>query len=501
MKTLIITVGTRQIGWRCKDGVVRSLGADGDRGHPKHIDQLFAEFGIERGYHGDEHKPEFRWSVRYLGDLLYRHCVKINDFSNVELLLDGAILETAIKNGLDHIILWGTDQPEETFWNFRRADTLWLAKLMEGKIRQVYPQVEVDVWNPVVPVNKTEEIRQEVEGFILKYALDRLKDQSSQNLTLMIQAKGSVPQIANTLEICAAALMRQCPVEQVIPVEPTPLFEGETARIATEFKTISLGQYFWPVERERIVSAWKRGDFTEAAVWLESHRDRYESIYKLARHIALASNGEAKASFLELRNWSSSRAVAGLIPPSQLQTWREQLSNLTQKQPIVGISYQLAWEEVLFIELALRRANCTIAFMQFAQLAERLLYVQCKANRWLQNQVIVPQESYRGRLEDYNAGFGGLLRGWYRVNKFDANHQWVKLTDAIREKRNEVVHQGKSVNEAEIRSLWRNIGCDDSLSIFELMLQVLHKVTENQWKPPSNLLLRSLYEWGLEKLS
>ncbi|MFM7219286.1 MAG: hypothetical protein ACKO21_03545 [Nodosilinea sp.] len=25
MKTLIITVGTRQVGWKCKDGVVRSL--------------------------------------------------------------------------------------------------------------------------------------------------------------------------------------------------------------------------------------------------------------------------------------------------------------------------------------------------------------------------------------------------------------------------------------------------------------------------------------------
>ena len=29
--TLIITVGTRQIGWQCDDGIVRCFGTDGDR--------------------------------------------------------------------------------------------------------------------------------------------------------------------------------------------------------------------------------------------------------------------------------------------------------------------------------------------------------------------------------------------------------------------------------------------------------------------------------------
>ncbi|HIK56556.1 MAG TPA: hypothetical protein IGS37_15515 [Synechococcales cyanobacterium M55_K2018_004] len=69
MKTLIITVGTRQVGWRCKDGIVRSLGADGDRGHPPHIDELYAELGLERGYHSDESKEsKFLkiWEVTFL---------------------------------------------------------------------------------------------------------------------------------------------------------------------------------------------------------------------------------------------------------------------------------------------------------------------------------------------------------------------------------------------------------------------------------------------------
>ena len=56
MKTLIITVGTRQIGWCCKDGVVRCIGADGDRGAPPHIDELYTELGQTRGYHGEIEK-------------------------------------------------------------------------------------------------------------------------------------------------------------------------------------------------------------------------------------------------------------------------------------------------------------------------------------------------------------------------------------------------------------------------------------------------------------
>lgn len=52
MKTLIITVGTRQVGWRCRDGVVRCLGADGARHDPQHTDELYRdELQIERGRH------------------------------------------------------------------------------------------------------------------------------------------------------------------------------------------------------------------------------------------------------------------------------------------------------------------------------------------------------------------------------------------------------------------------------------------------------------------
>ncbi|WP_297050191.1 MULTISPECIES: hypothetical protein [unclassified Thermosynechococcus] len=37
---------------------------------------------------------------------------------------------------------------------------------------------------------------------------------------------------------------------------------------------MSLSEVFWPLERQRIATAGKRGDFTAAKVLLEAHRDR-----------------------------------------------------------------------------------------------------------------------------------------------------------------------------------------------------------------------------------
>ena len=133
--TLIITVGTRQVGWRCHDGSIRSFGADGNIGYPPHVQELYKELGIERGYYQEKDKL-YPWSARDLGQKYYEHCVHWLDsnFSHVELLLDNEIIETGVKQGLKHIILWGTDQPVTVSWFYRRLDTLWLAKLIEGKM-------------------------------------------------------------------------------------------------------------------------------------------------------------------------------------------------------------------------------------------------------------------------------------------------------------------------------------------------------------------------------
>ncbi len=501
MKTLIITVGTRQVGWLCKDGIVRSLGADGDRQSPQHIDHLYhQELDIERGYHNSTAKPEFRWSVRHLGEQIYQECKSQADFSRVELLLDAQIIDKFAHNGLDHIILWGTDQPETVSWNFRRADTLWLAELMAGKLRQFYPQIQVDVWNPVVAVNQVDSIRREVEGFILQYALERLTQEEPKHLTLLIQTKGSVPQIANTLEICAAALMRQCPVEQVIPIEPSPLFELDaqnhsTARISQQFNVVALGNYFWPVERERIISAWRRGDFSEAKVWLAAHRDRFETVYKLAEHLTLVSNLELEKAFKALRDsWLRSNIVRQGVPQIDLQTWQTQLQEILSSKTTPASRYHSAWEMVVLIELAMKRENWTTAFLQFTQLLERLLAIQAKAENWLTKRLIIPKENYRGRLEDYTPGFKELLDAWLTLHKFNVTSPWTKLLEGIREKRNELVHEGKAINEAEIRSLWAKakMSLEPETSTADLMEIVLKTVIKNCWQPPDALLLKSL---------
>ncbi|MDM7327536.1 MAG: hypothetical protein P3X23_010555 [Thermosynechococcus sp. Uc] len=54
------------------------------------------------------------------------------------------------------------------------------------------------------------------------------------------------------------------------------------ARCAEGFEVVSFSEVFWPLERERIATAWKRGDFTAAKVLLEAHRDRHEALYQLA---------------------------------------------------------------------------------------------------------------------------------------------------------------------------------------------------------------------------
>ena len=71
VSTLIITVGTRQIGWRCQDGIIRSFGADGNISYPPHINELYQELGIERGKHQDEDGKTYFDRKSYDKDCLF----------------------------------------------------------------------------------------------------------------------------------------------------------------------------------------------------------------------------------------------------------------------------------------------------------------------------------------------------------------------------------------------------------------------------------------------
>ena len=251
--TLIITVGTRQIGWRCKDGVVRCFGADGGRDHPPHIKELYEELGIDRGDY-QEGDRSYSWRVQDLGKRYYEHCVHwLDEFGAVELLLDHQIIEYGVQRGLKHIILWGTDQPQTVSYFFRRTDTLWLAKLMEGKIKSTWPEVTVEVLHPPVAANDSDGIRQELEEYILKYALEFIAPTEENQFVLMIQNKGAVPDIAEALAICAAGLVKQYQVLKAIPIEPKQMYEKlqlkpcsdiYQANCSREYKIVSLGEYF-----------------------------------------------------------------------------------------------------------------------------------------------------------------------------------------------------------------------------------------------------------------
>lgn len=390
MNVLIITVGTRQVGWRCRDGIVRCFGADGDRNHPSHLDELYREIGMQRGEHepGNENS---RWSVRHLGEQYYHWCELTRDFSPVELLLDGKLIENSLQQGLKHVILWGTNQPETVRWFYRRADTLWLAELMAGKIRQTWPDLEVDVWSPEVPADQPKLIRKEVEEFILQYALDYLDPSREEPLVLGIENKGSAPAIANTLVICAAGLARECKVQIVAPQEPKPLYhklgQAYSSRPSEEVEIVAIGEYFWPIERTRIISAWERGDFTEAKVWLAAHQNQYFALYRLSDKLALAANWQIAGALKHMRDgWLAAKTTRQLVPPEQIQTWREQIRAIvpaTSNSETVESLFLLTRESCFLIDLALWRQNYTAAFVLFAQTLVREINLPSVRSRWL----------------------------------------------------------------------------------------------------------------------
>lgn len=514
MKTLIITVGTRQIGWRCQDQVIRCFGADGDRSAPNHIDQLYQELGVQRGYHQPD-ALDSRCSVRDLGERYYEHCQHwLGDFSAVELLLDHKIVAEQVPHGLNHIILWGSDQPDTVSWFHRRLDTLWLAKLMAGKIKETWSEVKTHVLTPVVVANNREAIREELEGFILPYALQTQPAIEDEQFTLMIENIGATPAIAESLEICAAALVRQYQVLNVIPEAPQPLYQllngAQSSQFAQSYQTVFIGEYFWSLERTRVISAWERGDFKEAEIWLKAHRNRHLTLYRLAGYLALATNWQISNALKDIRaNWLGSKALTQLASPEKLQNWQEHINRIlpiNSNQPTIENRIVLAWESCLLIELPLYRGNFTSAFIQFAQTLERLLYLYYKTGKWVTNGYVTPPDNLRNRGDDYNPSLRELLLGWYKLRRLNSTDKWYQLLERIREKRNQVVHDAESISLQQLLSIWTGGGLfpvkvrDDPNEIWKLMLNVLEKVCNPSWQIPKQPLLRSLHEWGLNLL-
>ncbi|AFZ61243.1 hypothetical protein H6G54_02965 [Anabaena cylindrica FACHB-243] len=497
VSTLIITVGTRQIGWRCKDGVIRSFGADGNIGYPAHVNELYQELGIERGNHQEGDKV-YPWSGRDLGKRYYDYCKEWlgRDFSNVELLLDKIIIETAVNQGLKHIILWATDQPEDVSWFYRRLDTLYLAELIKGKIKSLFPDIRVDIHAPKINANDTLAIREELEQLVLKEALDAFYPQKNEEFTLWIQNKGCAPAVASCVEICAAALVRQCKVYNASPDEPPEFFSQldnglKTANHSQSFQLIPMGEYFWALEKVKIKSAWERGDFAEAQIWLKVHQTRHSVLYKLAGFLAQYSNWESNDDFYrKLKDWVGSKDVLKLVNTEQIEIWKTQLQKL-QNDKITNL-----WESTLILELTLNRENYTTAFIQFVQILEQLLYLQSINQKWY-TKGWIPKGKDEPTLAE-------LMQGWCLYKKFKEDNKWSKLMGDIRQNRNQIIHEGESVNAKQVGDIWAKHNFEGVKIpttpeiIKKLMINTLKEIST----PPNfhNLLMRSLYQWGLQYL-
>ncbi|MUG97736.1 hypothetical protein F7734_37675 [Scytonema sp. UIC 10036] len=498
--TLIITVGTRQIGWRSKDGVIRSFGADGNISYPHHVDELYQELGLKRGTHEEQDKT-YPWSAKDLGKRYYEHCMEWlgGDFSQVELLLDHTIITTGVERGLKHIILWGTDQPDTVSWFYRRLDTVWLAALMAGKIKSICPHVRVDVHTPKINANDSDAIRKELEVLILQEALDFFSPVEDKELVLWVQNKGCAPAIASGVEICAAALARQCQVFNASPKEPDLFFDTlpngfRTAMPSQSFKLISMGEHFWSLERLRVISAWERGDFSEAQLWLKPHQNRYKSLYRLAGILALYTNWETNKFLKAIPNWIRSNDVTKITSHEQIQAWQEQLNQIKKNKLIE------TWELSFLIELPLLRRNYSVAFMQFTQTIERLLYIQCDEQNWIGKGYItqVPGRNYPPSLAE-------LIEGWRKFHNFWEDNKWYILLTRLRKKRNKVVHEAESLTFAQIRTLWTEgslftaSSSEEPEVIISLMISVLKQISPSV--KIENLLVPSLYQWGLNLLA
>jgi hypothetical protein len=485
MKTLIITVGTRQIGWRCQDGIIRCFGTDGFRSEPPHTEELFQELGIERKNH-QENELTYSWGVFELGRLYYEYCNNSlnGDFNQVELLIDHQIIQEQISQGLNHIMLWATKQPETVSWQYRRLDTVWLAELMAAKIKQQFPQIEVDIFDPIVDLKNQDAIRQELEGYILKYILFKINIDSDDDFSLMIENKGASPSIAEKLVIYAAGLVRQFPVSIITPEEPEPFYEltedgKKSSRFSEQYQITSLENYFLPLEKVRIISAWERGDFNEAQIWLEAHQERYEVLYKLARWLTLAVNGETSQFISQINNWLNSNLVKNTCSASQINHWQNKIKEI-KDDPYVKI-----WEDTFLIKSALIRGNYTNAFVLFCQTLESFLSLRCE------------------HLQLDYPDLRTLIDQWINMSK--AQGKWRQLLDDIRQKRNRVIHDKESVNVQQFEHLWLRhnfpVSTTDNVEkLMNLMINTLQKVCSSQYQPPADTLLSSLSEWGLSLL-
>jgi hypothetical protein len=483
MKILIITVGNRQIGWRCGDEIVRCVGVSGD---PDHIAEIYQEIGIE--------KPTGRYFARHLGKSLYEICAVDQNFNDVELLLDQNLIAEEVKNDLQQVWLISTDQPDSVAESFRASDTTWLAQLMAGKIRQTWQDLVVKTLDFQVDVSMVEAIRLRFEEIIQDLTKNVNSEDDDQQMTLLIENKGSVPALSSSLEIYAAALVRQFDVVRVVPREPSPMYledqlSRKSANFAEKFDRQSMSQYFLPLEKLRIVSAWERGDFGEAKIWLEGHRNRYAALFDLAGYLENAGRQDMRGLLQTIKGkWLPMKKLKQLASPEQIQAWSQyDCLDKTKTAAII-------WEDAFQIPIDADTGRLTSAFFLMAQTLERLLFQLYRKDRWLDKGWIEISNELKDSFEQPR--LEELIKGW--TEHYGCSYQF-ELLNGIRKKRNKIVHEATSVGLDEIMTMWSKANLSVE-PIGDALLIPLQGIGKRIGNLPSKPLLLSLYEWGLDAL-
>ncbi|MEH2002821.1 MAG: hypothetical protein V7L00_29525 [Nostoc sp.] len=178
-----------------------------------------------------------------------------------------------------------------------------------------------------------------------------------------------------------------------------------------------------------------------------------------------------------------------MVNSEQIQSWKTQLQKM-QAEDITKL-----WESTILIELCLYRENYTAAFIQFTQLLERLLYIQSESQNWIAKAWIINK--------NHDPSLADLMQGWCQFKKFNQDSKWSKLLYEIRQNRNQIIHKSESITLRKIRSIWANndfpVTFPETPEIIKnLMMNVLMEIST----PPNfgQLLMRSLYQWGLNHL-
>ncbi|MGB3558620.1 MAG: hypothetical protein WBF52_04130 [Geitlerinemataceae cyanobacterium] len=499
---LLLPVGSCQVGWRCQDGTVRSLGKkvgtepdDDDRQKA-----LLQELGMETvGTSFSESGNNWNW-----GEKFYRYCTDIlsEDFSAVELLADESIVKDCIRSGLKRVVLWVTDSP----------DTLWFARLMLGKIRQHGNSLlQINVLNPIEnPGNcEVDRLQSVLETQILPFALqDLIESDDPDRFVLAIRTSHRQEAISGALERCMVFLIRQCRVLSLSPLDSTtPKTESidSSPELIPHYQISVLGGYAWSLDRPRTIAAWQRGWFQDAVIRLSAHPNYYGGLlYELAKRLTLLNRGEMHLfvgdRHLGIESWLQSPKLTQLIEVEQIEQWREQLVNLRTH------AYAQAWEALFAIEGLLQQGHYTRGFLHFAQTLEQLLYLQYKSQDWLAQGLLPALDRPKGTTNNYQPGIKQLISAWCKATRQEKQGSIYRLFDRIGNTRNAILHYGGAIPFDDLLLVWSTSGMPveftrpQYIGLMVRMRETLILACDRRWKVPEQTLGQALSQWGLELL-